>query len=98
MEFNPNKCYVLTTTLKTNPFKYTYKLAGHRPNLESVKSSCYLGVTLDSKLSWSPHINNVAAKATRRIDFLSRNLHGCPSHVKEKAYLIYVHPQLEYAS
>lgn len=30
-------------------------------------------------------------------NFLSRNMYGCPYHVKEKAYFIYVRPQLECA-
>ena len=96
MEFNSGKCFVLTTTLKTKPLKFTYKMSGK--NLESVKSHPYLGVTLDSKLSWTPHLNSVTAKATRSLNFLSRNFHNCPPHIKETAYNIYVRPQLEYAS
>ena len=96
MTFNSSKCHVLTTTLKTKPHRFTYSLAGQ--NLTLVNSHPYLGVTLDSKLNWTPHIDNVAAKATKSLNFLSRNLYNCPPHVKEAAYKIYVRPQLEYAS
>lgn len=96
MHFNSKKCYVLTTTLKTKPHSFVYNLSGQ--NLESVKSHPYLGVTLDSKLSWTPHINSTIAKATRSLNFLRRNLHRCSSHIKETAYNVYVRPQLEYAS
>ena len=65
---------------------------------ENVNSHPYLGVKLDSKLSWTPHIDCMVGKATRSLNFLSRNLYNCPSHVKEAAYNIYIRPQLEYAS
>ena len=96
MHFNSQKCHALTVTLKTRPIKFAYNLSGQ--NLESVKSHPYLGVILDSKLSWTPHINSVVAKASRSLNFLCRNLHNCPPHVKETAYNVYVRPQLEYAS
>ena len=96
MEFNSSKCFVLTTTLKTKPSKFTYILSGQP--LEVVKSHPYLGVTFDNKHSWVPHINSTVAKATRSLNYLSRNLHNCSPHVKEFAYNLYVRPQLEYAS
>ena len=58
----------------------------------------YLGVTLDNKLSWSSHINNIAAKSNRTLNFLKRNLSKCSSSVKESAYLALVRPSLEYAA
>ncbi len=96
MEFNSSKCFVLTTTLKTKPSPFNYNLSG-KP-LERVKSHPYLGVTLDSKHSWIPHLNHTAAKATRSLNYISRNLHNCSPHIKEFAYNLYVRPQLEYAS
>ena len=75
---------------------HLYSLSGQ--NLDHVRSHPYLGVTLDSKLARTTHIDNIAAKVTKSLNFLSRNFHNCPPHVKESAYKIYVRPQLEYAS
>ena len=92
MEFNSSKCFVLTTTLKTKPSKFTYNLSGQP--LEVVKSHPYLGVTFDNKHSWAPHINSTVAKATRSLNYLSRNLSNCSPHIKEFAYNLYVRPSL----
>ena len=71
----------------------------HHPWLNS--SHCwfkYLGVTIQSNLSWKPHINNITKRANSTLGFLRRNLRKCPSKIKEQAYRTFVHPTLEYAS
>ena len=58
----------------------------------------YLGILLDNKLSWSSHIKNTAAKATKTLNFLKRNLSSCSSEVKASAYLTMIRPVMEYAA
>ena len=50
MEFHPQKCSVLSVTKSKSPMKYPYQLKGHV--LEVQESSKYLGVDLQSKMSW----------------------------------------------
>ena len=96
MDFNPQKCVTITITHKKKPCVFDYTINGQ--TLQNVKSHPYLGVHLDSKLTWTTHIDLMVGKATRSLNFLSRNLYNCPPHVKETAYNIYIRPQLEYAS
>ena len=58
----------------------------------------YLGVTIDSKLSWNSHIDTVTKRANKTTAFLRRNLSSCPKDVKAKCYKSIIRPQLEYAS
>ena len=77
---------------------FNYKL-NHLDSSTSDQRS-YLGVTLHSKLSWSPHIyiyifnyiNSVAANANRTLNFLKHNLISCSSAIKATAYLSYLGP------
>ena len=55
-------------------------------------------MTIQSKLNWKPHINNITKKANNIRAFLQRNLSRCPRPVKEQAYKTYVLPILEFAS
>ena len=55
-------------------------------------------VLLTSNMSFSPHIQKIAAKATRVLNFIKRNLYNCSKEIKSKAYLTLVRPILEYAS
>ena len=48
--------------------------------------------TLDS------HIDAITAKANRSLGFLKRNLKVSSCSLREKAYMGFVHPQLEYGS
>ena len=54
--------------------------------LESVESANYLGVTLSEDLSWTPHVDNTAAKAFRTLGFLRRNMFHCTDRVRERTY------------
>ena len=96
MEFHPQKCQVLHITNQRNPIKSSYTI--HNQILNPVDSAKYLGVTLNNKLSWNPHINQITKKANNTRAFLQRNIHQCPSSTKALCYKTLVRPQLEYAS
>ena len=84
LHFNVTKCTIMRFTRSSSPILFNYKL--NDCNLTSSQHS-YLGILLDNKLSWSSHIKNTAAKATKTLKFLKRNLSSCSPEVKASAYL-----------
>ena len=94
MEFHPGKCQVITITNKTKPTVNTYFI--HNIPLKIFNSVKYLGVTIDSKLTWTDHVSNTYNKANFMMSFLERNFFRCPPHVKEHCYNALVRPILEY--
>ena len=79
---------------KLNPIINTYNI--HDVTLKVYDSVKYLGVTIDSKLTWKDHTSNVYNKANFMMSFLERNFYRCPPHVKEQCYNALVRPILEY--
>jgi len=57
----------------------------------------YLGVLVDSKLSWTEHCKYISAKATRSLKFLRHCLYNASTSIKSTAYRCIIHPVLEYA-
>ena len=96
LRFNVSKCTVIRCTRSLTPFNHVYTLNNHILNLSDQHT--YLGVILNTSLSWSPHISSIVTKASKTLNFLKRNLNKCSEQVKESAYLTMVRPQLEYAS
>ena len=98
MEFAEDKCKVLRVTRKwkQNQIIKPYKI--HNYVLESVNSAEYLGVTLDSKLSFWEHIHGITKKANNTRQFLQRTLSRCDRNTKSHCYKTYVRPILEYGS
>ena len=72
MSFNPSKCSVMVISNKKVPPTRDYVFCGQ--TLDKKSSQPYLGVTIDSKLSWAEHINNTVNNANRTLGFLRRNL------------------------
>ena len=69
-------------TRSHNPIIVNYSLHGF--TLSVTSKHTYLAVMLDDHLSWSIHINNVANKATRMLNFLKRhlsNVHPTSKHL-----------------
>ena len=96
MSFNPSKCSVMEISLKREPPHRDYNFCGQV--LQHCSSHPYLGVQLDSKLTWNEHISNSINKANRTLGMLRRNLWFCPREVKTTAYTTLVRPIIEYAS
>ena len=95
MSFHPDKCQVLPITKKKHKIDFNYKLNGH--SLERVTSAKYLGSTINDKLDWGEHINNICNKANKTLGFLRRNLNIGSTSVKATAYKSFVRPTVEYA-
>ena len=96
MQFNFSKCVHLPITNKTKPSSHQYSLFGHP--LSKVASHTYLGVKLDSKLSWAKHITEITSKSSKVLGMVKRTLGPCKPEVKDTAYNMLVRPKLEYAS
>ena len=57
------------------------------------------GLIVNETMQWSPHINNLAVKASKVLNFIKCNLsNNCSSETKASAYLSLVRPIMEYAS
>ena len=96
MKFNVSKCVLLRVTRNHSPFTSTYILNNETIQLSDTYK--YLGVLLNSTLSWNAHITNITNRATRMLNFIKRNLGKCTNKVKSKAYTSLVRPILEYAT
>ena len=96
MFFKPEKCYVMNITNKHTTSRHQYKLKG--TPLSTVSTWTYLGVEIDSKLTWSSHCEKVKSSAMRDLGVIQRTLHATPNSCRATAYQTLVKPKLEYAS
>ena len=96
MEFHPEKCQLLRISTKRNPSNYTYFI--NQQPISFTENAKYLGIFLNTKLSWNNHIDHITKKANCSLNFIHRNFKTCSPHVKAKLYHSYVRPSLEYSS
>ena len=96
MELHPSKCEHIVFSRKRQPAAESLYL--HDTEIPKADHIRYLGVTLDPKLNWNKHIDNVAAKGNSTLGFIRRNVLTNSETVKATAYKQLVRPVLEYAS
>jgi hypothetical protein len=95
MDFHPQKCSVLRVTRATsNLIPSEYILKGIKLSID--KTTKYLGVDLDSELSWRHHYDRVTKKANNMLGFLRRNLRNTSQQTKTNAYIALVRSSVEY--
>jgi len=96
MKFRIPKCYILHVSRFYQQSAHEYQL--EHCTLKTVNEITYLGITINSKLTWTDHILHIIKRANQSLGFLRRNSPAAFQPVKEKAYLTYVRPKLEFAS
>lgn len=97
---NPSKTQLV---LFTNKYKYeanfTLKLFGK--SVQTSEETRHLGVILDRKMSWIPHLENRLVKATRIFWALRKtmgNRWGVPPKVIHYIYTALIRPMVTYGS
>ena len=65
LQLNPTKCKVMTFTLRTKPVTFDYAI--HGIALDRVSVMRDLGVLMDSKLTFGPHVDSVVRGANRAL-------------------------------
>ena len=96
MEFHPGKCQHLRITNKKNPIPSTYKI--HDTPISETDSAKYLGVVIDSKLTWKHQYSSMIKKCNSTLAFIKRNLNKAPKLAKARCYTGLMRPRVEYAS
>lgn len=72
LKLNPAKCKMITFTLRTKPVTFHYVI--HGVTLERVSVIRDLGVLMDSKLTFGPHVDSVVRCANRALGMYLRSL------------------------
>ena len=88
MEFHPQKCSAMRISRARTPRTFQYHLK--EVPLAEEQSSKYLGVDLQSNLSWKNHISQITKKSNNMLGFLRRNLWQASEETKAHSYFTMV--------
>ena len=94
LHLNASKCGVFPISNKRKPLTYKYEINGAIISWISIVK--YLGVYIQSNLSWSHHCRTFSAKARKSLNYLCHSIWGATTAVKSAAYKSLVRPLLEY--
>ena len=96
LHLNTAKCKFPCISNKRSPYSFPYSL-NNQP-LEWVSKYKYLGVCINSTLSWSDHITATTHKATRILNLLRRTMYQCIISSKKMAVNALVRPHLDFCA
>ncbi|ELU06490.1 hypothetical protein CAPTEDRAFT_99844, partial [Capitella teleta] len=95
MKFNPDKCNTLHFGKKPTP-NYTIQSIINPSTTTPQKKD--FGITIDNKLHFSDHINNITNKASRTLNVIKRKFRHLDNDTCLPLYKTRIRPTLEYAS
>lgn len=96
--FNPMKTKLLNITNKRNINFDSHSISFDNIQVKGASNHKHLGVTLNDKLKWSNHIDNLMKGVKPMCDVLNRLKHSLSRATLEIIYFTFVRPKLEYAS
>ena len=101
LKFNPTKTLMIIFSSKKTTPKSTIPLKINDQDVTTVNSIRYLGVTLDSKLSWDQHRNITIQNAKQNLVAISQKIAktwGPKPHISKWIYTGIIRPKILYAS
>jgi len=98
MSFNPSKCSVLHLGSTNSHNEYSFLYREEAVNLKHSEEVRDLGVTIDARLEFSSHINNIVSKANRQLGLLKRSFKIRDTASMLLLYKSTIRPILEYGS
>ena len=99
LELNTTKTVSTLFSLSTSKEKVTLKLQNQE--VPQVNTPTFLGVILDTRLTWKPHIEATEGKAMRKLSLMKKlagTKWGANSSILKQVYTGTVRPVVEYAS
>lgn len=96
LHMNGSKCFVITFSKAHNYYQHIYDI-----NSETLQRTTLikdLGITLDHKLSFLPHINKITGQAFKQLGFIIRHGREFSPATLRLLYFTYVRSCLEYGS
>ena len=95
LHLNASKCAMLLISNKRKPLTSKYSI--NDTPLSWHSSVKYLGICIQSHLSWSNHCRMLYARANCSLNFLHHSLWGTNTTARSVAYKYLIRPLLEYA-
>ena len=96
LSLNYNKTnLLLLTSRKHNPASFKVIIKNH--NISPEDNLKYLGVLLDNKLSWKPHVQKVTTHLSRASGILSKLKYYTTLPALKVVYNSLIHPYLNYS-
>jgi len=96
LSLNYNKTnFMLLNSQKHNPTSFKVIINNHSISPEDKLK--YLGVLLDNKLSWKPHVQKVKTQLSRACGVLNKLKHYTTQSVLKVVYNSLFHPHLNYS-
>jgi len=97
LSLNYNKTdFMLLPSRKHNPASFKVIINNH--NISPEDNLKYLGVLLDNKLSWKPHVQKVKTQLSRACAILSKLKHNTTPPVPKVVYNSIIHSYLNYST
>ena len=96
-----NRTKTEATIFSLSPKKETLCLKIDNEELPQQETPTYLGVKLDRKLTWTPYINSMEAKARKKMGIMKKlagTKWGANSRILKQVYTGAVRPHLEYGA
>ena len=94
LSVNYNKTNYIIFTKRKAKFKFNIKLEGH--TIERVTNIKYLGVILNEKLHWAPHIHHIKNKISKSAYLISKLRHYVNLDTLKMVYYSLVYSHLIY--
>ena len=90
MRFNISKCFVMRIT-QSWKYRILYYYQLHDSILNSVDHCKYLGVTLQSNLWWSKHIEGITAKANSTLSIIYMSKYQKSTQASQNTSISYLY-------